>query len=74
MVEYLSFYYRNGSNTSSITYILTSNIRSFTQDIKSFLDTRMFQYTDAFPIELEARSIHTTPLLREHLNSYLYYI
>ena len=63
MVEYLSFYYRNGSNTSSITYILTSNIRSFTQDIKPFLDNRIFHYTDALPFELEARSIHTTPPL-----------
>ena len=52
------------------------NIRSLTQDIKPFLNNNIFQYTNPFPFETETipHSIHTIPLVREHLDSYLYYI
>ena len=46
------------------------NIRSVTQDVKSFLKNNIFQYTNPLPFETEAHSIQTTPLIREHLDSY----
>ena len=39
-----------------------------------FLQNLIFQYTNPLPFETEPRSIHTIPLLREHLDSYLQYI
>ena len=47
--------------------------RSVTQDVIPFLNNLIFQYTNALPFEIETHSIHTIPLLREHLDSYLYY-
>ena len=47
--------------------------RSVTQDVLPFLNNLIFQYTNPLPFETEARSIHIKPLLREHLDSYLYY-
>ena len=47
--------------------------RSVTQDIIPFFNNPNFQYTNPLPFETEAHSIHTIPLLREHLESYLYY-
>ena len=47
--------------------------RSVTQDVIPFLNNPIFQYTNPLSIETEAHSIHTIPLLREHLDSYLYY-
>ena len=49
------------------------NIPSFTQVVKPFLNNNIFQYTNPLPFEKED-STHTIPLLREHLDSYLYYI
>ena len=46
---------------------------SVTQDVIPFLNNLMFQYTNPLSFETEAHSIHTIPLLREHLDSYLYY-
>ena len=34
----------------------------------------IFQYTNPLPFETEPHSIHTIPLLREHVDSFLYYI
>ena len=34
----------------------------------------IFQYTNPLPFENEHHSIHTKPLLREHPDSYLYFI
>ena len=39
-----------------------------------FLHNLIFQYTNPLPFETEPHSIHTIPLLRAHLDSYLYYI
>ena len=47
--------------------------RSVTQDVIPFLNNLIFQYTNALLFETEAHSIHTIPLLREHLDSYLKY-
>ena len=47
--------------------------RSITQDVIVFLNNLIFQYTNPLSFETEAHSIHTKPLLREHLDSYLYY-
>ena len=49
-------------------------IRSLTQNIKPFLNNIIFQYTKPLPFESEAHSLHTIPLVREHLDSYFYYI
>ena len=58
-----------------IPFLLSSqhrSVRSFTQDV-TYLSNIIFQYTNPLPFETEAHSIHTMPLLREHLDSYLYY-
>ena len=47
--------------------------RSTTHDITPFLHNLIYQYTNPFPFENEPHSIHTIPLLREHLDAYLYY-
>ena len=47
--------------------------RSVTQDVIPFLNNIIFQYTNPLPFETEAHSIHTIPLLREHLDSSFYY-
>ena len=52
----------------------TRNVRSITQDISPFLQNLIFQNTNPLPFETEPHSIHTIRLLREHLDSYLYYI
>ena len=39
-----------------------------------FLQNRIFHYRNPLRFETEPYSIHTIPLLREHLDSYLYYI
>ena len=52
----------------------TRNVQSITQDISPFLQNLIFQNTNPFSFETEPHSIHTIPLLREHLVSYLYYI
>ena len=49
------------------------SIRSTTHDVTPFLHNLIFQYTNPLLFETEARSIHTITLLREHLDSYLYY-
>ena len=46
---------------------------SLTQDVKSFLNNLLFQYTNLLPFETEPHIIHTIPLAREHCDSYLYY-
>ena len=47
--------------------------RAVTQGVVPFLNNLTFQYTNPLSFETEAHSIHTIPLLREHLGSYLYY-
>ena len=47
--------------------------RSITQDVILFLNNLIFQYTNPLSFETEPQSIHTIPLLREHLDAYLYY-
>ena len=49
------------------------SIRSTTHDVTPFLHNLIYQYTNPFSFETEAHSIHTIPLLREHLDAYLYY-
>ena len=49
------------------------SVRSIPQDVIPFLNNLIFQYTNPLPFETEAHSIHTIPLLREHLDAYLYY-
>ena len=50
------------------------NTRSITQDIITFLNNLIFKYTNALSFETEPHFIYTIPLLREYLDSYLYYI
>ena len=47
--------------------------RSVTQDVIPFLNNLIFLYTNQLSFETGAQSIHTLPLLREHLDTYLYY-
>ena len=49
------------------------SVRSPARDVISFLNNIIFQYTNPLPFETEAHSIQKIPLLREHLDSYLYY-
>ena len=48
--------------------------RSLIQDVTPFLNNIIFQYTNPLPFETEPHILHTIPLLREHCDSYLYYI
>ena len=48
--------------------------RSLTQDVTPFLNNIIFQYTNPLPFETEPHILHTIPLVREHCDSYLYYI
>ena len=52
----------------------TRNVRSITQENNPFLQNLIFQYSNPIPFGTEAYSIHTIPLLREHLDSYFFYI
>ena len=52
----------------------TRNIRSITHDINPPLQNLIFQYKNPLLFETEPHSIHTIPLLREHLDSYLNYL
>ena len=49
------------------------SIRSTPHDVTPFLHNLIYQYTNPPSFETEAHSIHTIPLLREHLDAYLYY-
>ena len=49
------------------------SIRSTTHDVTPFLHNLIYQDTNPLSFETEAHSIHTIPLLREHLDAYLYY-
>ena len=48
--------------------------RSLTQDVIPFLNNIIFQYTNPFSLETEPHNIHTIPLVRDHCDSYPYYI
>ena len=48
------------------------NVPAIIQDINPF--SHIFQYTNPLPFETEPHPLHTIPLLREHLDSYIYYI
>ena len=48
--------------------------RSLIQDVTPFLNNIIFQYTNPLPSETEPHILHTIPLVREHCDSYLYYI
>ena len=48
--------------------------RSLIQDVTPFLNNIIFQYTNPLPFETEPHTLHTFPLVREHCDSYLYYI
>ena len=47
--------------------------RSLTQDLIPFLINFIFQYTNPLSFKTEPRLIDTTPFVREHCESYLYY-
>ena len=49
------------------------NVRAITQEINPFLHNLIFQYTNPLHFETEPLSIHTIPLSREHLDSYLFF-
>ena len=48
--------------------------RSLIHDVTPFLNNIIFQYTNPIPFETEPYILHTIPLVREHPDSYLYYI
>ena len=48
--------------------------RSLIQDVTPFLHNIIFRYTNPLPFETEPHILHTIPLVREHCDSYLYYI
>ena len=48
--------------------------RSLIQDVTSFLNNIIFQYTNPLPFETEPHTVHTIPLAREHCDSYFSYI
>ena len=43
-------------------------------EIKPFLHNIVYNYTEPLPFENEPHSIETIPLIREHLDTYLFYI
>ena len=58
-------------------FVLSTDRRqnhSLLQDVTSFQNNIIFQYTNPFPFETEPHTIHTILLAREHCDSYLYYI
>ena len=48
--------------------------RSSIQVVIPFLHNIIFQYTNPFSSETEPHHIHTIPPVREHCDSYLYYL
>ena len=46
--------------------------RSLKNDVTPFLNIIIFQYTNPLPFETEPLTVHTSPLAREHCDSYLY--
>ena len=48
--------------------------RSLTPDVMPFLNNIIFQYTNPLSFETKAHTVHTIPLIREHCDSYIYYI
>ena len=48
--------------------------RSSTQDMIPFLHNIIFQYTNPFSFETESHQTNTIFLIREHCDSFLYYI
>ena len=48
--------------------------RFLIQDVTPFLHNIIFQYTNPLPFETEPHIIHTIPSVREHSDSYLYFI
>ena len=48
--------------------------RSIIQDVTPFLNNIIFQYTNPLPFGTKRHILHTIPLVREHRDSYLYYI
>ena len=49
-------------------------IRSFTQVVKPFLNNIIFQYTNPLPVDKEAHSKQTFPLIREHVDIGYWYV
>ena len=49
------------------------SIRSTTYGVTPFLHNLIYRYTNTLSFEIEAHSIHTIPLLREHLDAYFHY-
>ena len=50
------------------------NARVLKTEIKAFLNNIVYKYTKPFSFENEPYSLETTPLTREHLDTYLFYI
>ena len=61
----------------STSFLLSSHQRrkrSLIQDGIPFLNNIMFQYTNPLSFETEAHIIQTIHLIRDHCDSYLYYL
>ena len=50
------------------------NAKLIKTEIKPFLHNFAYKYTEPLPFENEPHSIETIPLIREHLDTYLFYI
>ena len=48
--------------------------RSLTQDLIPFLNNIIFQCTNPLSFETEPHHVDTIPLVKEHCDSYLYYL
>ena len=55
-----------------INYI--KNAKVFKTEIKPFLHNIVYNYTQPLSFENEPYSLETIPLIREHLDTYLFYI
>ena len=50
------------------------NARVIKTEIKPFLHNIVYNYTQPLPFEIEPYNIETIPLIRKHLDTYLFYI
>ena len=60
------------SSPFEIPYIKNAELVEL--EIKPFLHNIIYNYTKPLPFENEPHNLETIPLIREHLDSYLFYI
>ena len=70
----LSFFYTNKNASNTISTISSTKTNTFFQKgVIPYIYKNFFQYTNPLQFETEPHSIQNKPILREHVDSYLYY-